>query len=233
MEKNKSGLRILIVDDEKGIRRFLRAALNSNGISVIEAPDGAQGVDMALNSHPDAVILDLGLPDMDGIDAVKKIRERSMAPIIILSVRDDESDKIAALDAGADDYLTKPFNAGELLARIRTIMRRLTTGQEESVYRSGALEVDITRHIVTVKDRAVKLSPVEFDLIKILVMNSGNVLTHKKILKEIWGKKEEPEDALHLLRVTISNIRNKIEPDPNRPEYILTEPGVGYRLFEE
>ena len=233
MEKNNNGLRVLVVDDEKGIRRFLKAALNSKGITVIEAPDGEQGVDMALNSHPDAVILDLGLPDMDGIDAVKKIRERSVVPIIILSVRDDESDKIAALDSGADDYLTKPFNAGELLARLRTIMRRLAPRQEESVYRSGALEVDIARHSVTVKGRTVKLSPVEFDLIKTLVMNSGKVLTHKKILKEIWGKNEEPEDALHLLRVTISNIRNKIEPDPNRPEHILTEPGVGYRLFEE
>jgi two-component system KDP operon response regulator KdpE len=227
------GMRILVVDDEKTIRRFLKAALNSKGISVIEAPDGEQGAEMALNSHPDAVILDLGLPDMDGIGVVKKIRERSVVPIIILSVRDDESDKIAALDAGADDYLTKPFNAGELLARIRTIMRRLAPRQEGSVYRSGGLEVDITKHAVTVKGRPVKLTPVEFDVIKILVMNYGKVLTHKKILKEIWGKTGEPEDALHLLRVTISNIRNKIEPDPNRPEHILTEPGVGYRLFEE
>jgi two-component system KDP operon response regulator KdpE len=224
---------MLVVDDERTIRRFLKAALNSNGISVIEAPDGEQGADMALNSHPDAVILDLGLPDMDGIDVVKKIRERSVVPIIILSVRDDESDKIAALDAGADDYLTKPFNAGELLARIRTIMRRLSPRQEGPSYTSGDLEVDITKHAVTVKGKPVKLTPVEFDMIKMLVMNYGKVLTHKKILKEIWGKTGEPEDALHLLRVTISNIRNKIESDPNRPEHILTEPGVGYRLFEE
>jgi two-component system KDP operon response regulator KdpE len=230
---DNTGLRVLIADDERTIRRFLRATLKSKGISVLEACDGAQAVDMALNSRPDAVILDLGLPDMDGIEAVKKIRERSVVPIIILSVREDESDKIGALDAGADDYLTKPFNAGELLARLRTILRRLSPGKEGPVYKSGALEVDISRHAVTVDGKAVKLTPVEFDIIKILVMNAGKVLTHKMILKGIWGKKEDPEDAMHLLRVTISNLRNKIEPDPDRPEHIITEPGVGYRLYEE
>jgi two-component system KDP operon response regulator KdpE len=231
--ENNSGLRVLVADDEKTIRRFLKATLKSKGMTVIEASDGGQAVDAALNSHPDAVILDLGLPDMDGIEVVKKIRERSAVPIIILSVREDESDKIAALDAGADDYLTKPFNAGELLARIRTIMRRLKPGEEGPVYKSGELEVDISRHSVGVKGKAVRLTPVEFDILKMLVIDGGKVLTHKRILKEIWGKNEDPEDAMHLLRVTISNLRNKIEPDPDRPEHIITEPGVGYRLFEE
>ncbi len=228
-----TGLRVLVVDDERTIRQFLKAALKSKGMSVTEASEGGQAVDAALNSHPDVVILDLGLPDMDGIEVVKKIRERSPVPIIILSVRESENDKISALDAGADDYLTKPFNAGELLARIRTIMRRLKPGGEGPVYRSGALEVDITKHSVTSGGRAVKLTPVEFDILKMFVMNTGKVLTHMRILKEIWGKNDDPEDALHLLRVTISNLRDKIEPDPNRPEHILTEPGVGYRLNEE
>jgi two-component system KDP operon response regulator KdpE len=232
MEK-QSGLRILVVDDEKTIRRFLKATLSANGYAVIEAASGVEAIDNSIHSHPDIVILDLGLPDMDGIDVVKEIRKRSKVPVIILSVREDESDKIAALDAGADDYLTKPFNAGELLARIRTIMRRLVPRGESPVLKSGKLEMDIERHSVTIKGKPVKLTPVEYDILRILLENSGKVITHKRILKDIWNKEEDIEDAMHLLRVTMSNLRNKIESNPNRPGFILTEPGIGYRLAEE
>ena len=228
---NDQKLRILIVDDEKAIRRFLKATLVVHGYNVFEASDGTEALKHSVSSYPDAVILDLGLPDMDGVEVVGQIRKRSKIPIIILSVREDESDKIAALDAGADDYLTKPFNAGEMLARIRAVMRRLLPQNYENVFTMGKLSIDIGKRIVTVKGRAVHLTPIEYNILKFFVLNAGKVLTHKQILKEIWDKTDEFEGIAHLLRVTISNLRNKIEPDPNRPTYVLTEPGVGYRLF--
>jgi len=232
-KEKKAGLRILVVDDERTIRRFLRATLESNGFAVAEAEDGAEALEASISAHPDVIVLDLGLPDMDGIDVVKKVREHSKVPVIILSVREDESDKIAALDAGADDYLTKPFNAGELMARIRTIMRRLTVNEESTVFKDGKLVMDVSRHSLELKKKPVKLTPVEYDIMKMFLVNPGKVITHKQILKEIWGKDEGFEDAMHLLRVTMSNLRNKIETNPDRPVYILTEPGVGYRLAEE
>lgn len=223
-------MRILIVDDEKTIRRFLKATLASYGHDVFEAVNGAEALKYAVSSHPDVIILDLGLPDMDGIDITSRIRERSKTPIIILSVREDESDKIAALDAGADDYLTKPFRAGEMLARIRAVMRRLLPQSEWSLFTVGNLTIDIAQHRVEVNGCPVHLTPTEYALLKVLVLNAGKIMTHKQILKEIWDKTEDVEEALHLLRVTVSNLRNKIEPDPDRPTYILTEPCVGYRL---
>lgn len=223
-------MRILIVDDEKTIRRFLKATLVSHGYAVFEATNGAEALKHAVSSHSDVIILDLGLPDMDGVDITRKIRERSKTPIIILSVREDESDKIVALDAGADDYLTKPFNAGEMLARIRAVMRRLLPQSERSLFTVGKLSIDIAQHSVEAKGRPVHLTPTEYDILKVLVLNAGKVMTHGQILKEIWDKTEDVEESLHLLRVTISNLRNKIEPDPDRPDYILTEPCVGYRL---
>jgi len=226
-------MRVLIVDDEKTVRRFLKATLISHGYTVSEAVNGAEGLEYSVSAHPDVIILDLGLPDKDGIEVARQIRQRSQTPIIILSVRDDESDKIAALDAGADDYLTKPFNAGEMLARIRAVMRRLLPQRERSVCTVGKLSVDITRHSVEVKGRAVHLTPTEYDVLKLLVLNAGNVLTHGRILKEIWNKTDDFEEVMHLLRVTVSNLRNKIEPDPNRPIYVLTEPGIGYRLCDD
>ena len=229
--RNDQNLRILIVDDEKAIRRFLKATLIAHGYNVFEASDGAEALKHSVYSYPDAIILDLGLPDMDGGEVTRQIRKRSKIPIIILSVREDESDKIAALDAGADDYLTKPFKAGEMLARIRAVMRRLLPQNDGAVFAVGKLSVDIGKRSVTVKGRAVHLTPIEYAILKFFVLNAGKVLTHKQILKEIWDKTEEFEGISHLLRVTISNLRNKIEPDPNRPTYVLTEPGVGYRLF--
>ena len=226
-------MRILIVDDEKTIRRFLKATLISHGYNVHEAANAKEALEYAVSSHPDAVILDLGLPDMDGIEVTRQIRKRAKTPIIILSVREDEADKIAALDAGADDYLTKPFNAGEMLARLRAVMRRLLPQDERAVFKVGKLSIDISNHSVEVKGRAVHLTPTEYDVIKALVLNAGKIMTHGKILKEIWNKNEDFEEALHLLRVTISKLRNKIEPNPDRPVYILTEPGVGYRLSSE
>ena len=227
------GMRILIVDDEKTVRRFLKATLISHGYNVFEAVNGAGALEVSVSAHPDAIILDLGLPDMDGIEVTRKIRERVKTPIIILSVRENEADKIAALDAGADDYLTKPFNAGEMLARLRAVMRRLLPQNEQAIFKVGKLSIDITNHSVEVKAKPVRLTPTEYDLLKVLVLNAGKIVTHGQILKEIWNKNEDYEEALHLLRVTISNLRNKIEANPDRPDYILTEPGIGYRLSSE
>jgi two-component system KDP operon response regulator KdpE len=226
-------MRILIVDDEKTIRRFLKTTLISHNYNVSEATDAKEALEYSVSSHPDAIILDLGLPDMDGIEVTRQIRKRAKTPIIILSVRENEADKIAALDAGADDYLTKPFNAGEMLARLRAVMRRLLPQNERSIFKVGKLSIDISNHSVEVKTRQVHLTPTEYDLLKVLVLNAGKIMTHSQILKEIWNKDEDFEEASHLLRVTISNLRNKIESNPDRPTYILTEPGVGYRLSSE
>jgi two-component system, OmpR family, KDP operon response regulator KdpE len=223
-------LRILVVDDEKSIRSFLKTSLSGYGYAVFEASKGKEALTESVSAHPDAIILDLGLPDMDGREVVAKIRERTKTPIIILSVRDDPLEKIAALDAGADDYLTKPFSVGELLARLKAVMRRLLSVEKEEILRSGKLVVDITSRRVAVDDKDIDLSPTEYDILKLLLLNQGKVLTHKQILREIWNKTEDYEGILHLLRVTMSNLRSKVEPNPDRPTYILTEPAVGYRL---
>ena len=221
---------MLVVDDERTIRRFLKATLVSHGYDVFEAADGTQALEYSVSTHPDVIILDLGLPDIDGFEVTRRIRERSAIPIIILSVREDESDKIAALDAGADDYLTKPFDAGEMLARIRAVMRRLLSQNERASFQVRELSVDLQNHSVKLQGEQLHLTPTEYDVLKVLVLNAGKVVTHKQLLKEIWNKTEDYEDALHLLRVTVSKLRNKIEPDPNRPTYVLTEPAIGYRL---
>ena len=226
----QNNLRILVVDDEKSIRSFLKTSLSAYGYGVFEATKGKEALTESVSVHPDAIILDLGLPDMDGREVIVKIRKRTKTPIIILSVRDDPLEKIAALDAGADDYLTKPFSVGELLARLQAVMRRLLPSEKDQILRTGKLAVDITSRRVTVEDNQIDLSPTEYDTLKLLLLNSGKVLTHKQILREIWDKTEDYEGILHLLRVTMSNLRSKIEPNPDRPIYILTEPGVGYRL---
>ena len=224
-----SGLPILIVDDERAIRRFLRAALISHGYQVFEAETGQAALAAAVDHRPELLILDLGLPDMDGIEVTRQLREWSQVPIIILSVRDQENDKIAALDAGADDYLTKPFGVGELMARIRVALRRSIQAEEdEPVYVVDELTVDMARRLVSLKGVEVDLTPTEYDILRMLVQHAGRVLTHRQILREIWGAPYETET--HLLRVNMSNLRRKIEPDPNQPMYIVTEPGVGYRL---
>ena len=224
------GVRILIVDDEKAIRRTLRASLASRGYIVTEAATGTEALEKSVSSHPDVIILDLGLPDIDGIEVIGEIRKRAKTPIIILSVRDEIADKVAALDAGADDYLTKPFSITELLARLKAVMRRLLPMDQEEVFQAGTLSIDVAKHQVAIKGNQIGLTPTEYDVLKLLVLNAGKVVTHKQILEEIWNKPDDMEGVLHLLRVTISNLRSKIEPDPDRPAYVLTEPGIGYRL---
>lgn len=229
--KNNS-LRVLVVDDEKSIRRFLRAALSSHGYQIFECENGNEAMDALAVFHPDMVILDLGLPDKDGIEVMKAIRKRTQIPIIILSVREQEQDKIAALNEGADDYLTKPFSPGELIARMRVVMRRLTPQDKEPVFKAGQLCVDLGNRVVQVKNQPIHLTPTEYEILKIMVLSAGKVVTHRQLLNEVWNKSEDLEGVGHLLRVTISNLRGKIESNPNRPSYLLTETGVGYRLRE-
>ncbi len=224
------GLRVLVVDDERAIRRFLRVSLSAHGHKVFEAETGEEGLASATTNRPDVIILDLGLPDLDGVEVAKRLREWSQIPIIVLSVRDREEAKVAALDAGADDYLTKPFGVGELLARIRVAIRHATRSEDEPVFTSGDLKVDLARRRVTVAGREISLTPTEYDLLKALVAHAGTVITHHQLLRQVWGVAYE-QDA-HLLQVNVSNLRRKLEPDPTRPRFIQTEPGVGYRLRE-
>lgn len=228
MTKENSLPRILIVDDELPIQRFLRAALDTGDYSIHQAENGHAALAAATATRPDVILLDLGLPDMDGVEVIRRIREWSQVPIIVLSVRDREDDKVKALDNGADDFLTKPFGVAELIARIKVALRRTLSQVEEPVYRIEELEVDLSRRRVLVCSREVQLTPTEYELLRLMVMHAGKVLTHSQILKKIWGAAyvEQP----HVLRVNISNLRHKVEKDPSRPRYILTEPGVGYRL---
>ena len=223
--------RILVVDDELPIQRFLRTALDTGEFSLHQAENGHSALAAAAALRPDIILLDLGLPDMDGVEVIERIREWSQVPIIVLSVREREDDKVKALNAGADDYLTKPFGVGELLARIRAALRRSLQQVPEPVYRIEGLEVDLARRRVLANGEEMQLTPTEYELLRLLVTHAGKVLTHSQILKQIWGVAymEQP----HVLRVNISNLRRKIEKDPSRPRYILTEPGVGYRLRTE
>jgi len=223
-----NGVRVLVVDDEAAIRRYLRASLSAHGYTVFEVESGKAALEAITAERPDMVILDLGLPDVDGVEVTRLLREWSRIPIIILSVRGQEADKIAALDAGAADYLTKPFGTGELLARMRVALRRASQSQAEPVFVVDELAVDLSRRLVAVSGAEVQLTPTEYDLLRTLVSHAGKVLTHRQLLREVWGMGYEQET--HMLRVNISNLRHKIEPDPARPHYILTEPGVGYRL---
>jgi two-component system, OmpR family, KDP operon response regulator KdpE len=225
-----TNLKVLVIDDEEAIRRFLRVTLSSQGYAVLEAASGNDGLSSAATQRPDVIILDLGLPDLDGVKVTQFLREWTRIPIIILSVRGSEKDKIAALDAGADDYLTKPFSVGELLARIRAALRRTVQTTGEPVFVTGNLEVDLARRLVTISGQEVQLTPNEYGLLHALVSNAGKVLTHHHLLREVWGV--EYGEEFHMLHVNISNLRRKIEPDPTRPQYIITEPGVGYRLKE-
>jgi two-component system KDP operon response regulator KdpE len=226
-----NGPRILIIDDERAIRRFLHTVLEAHHYQVFEAESGEEGLALSAQQRPDIVILDLGLPGISGIEVTRRLREWSQVPIIVLSVRDRETDKIAALDAGADDYLTKPFGAGELLARLRAALRRVARPAPDPIFKIGALTVDLTRRQVTADGKDVQLTPTEYDLLRTLVTNAGKVVTHDQLLQEVWG--EGYDDAFHLLHVNISNLRHKLEPEPSRPRYLITEPGVGYRLREE
>jgi two-component system KDP operon response regulator KdpE len=226
LEKNLP--KILVVDDEKAIQRFLKNALSSAEFSVHIAGSGKEALSAAMAIRPDLIILDLGLPDMDGVEVLRRFREWTQVPIIILSVRDREDEKIKALDFGADDYVTKPFGIGELLARMRVAIRKFIQQSPGPVYRVDGLEVDLEHRRVIAEGKEVQLTATEYDLLRLLVTHAGKVLTHTQILRQIWGSAymEQP----HLLRVNISNLRRKIEPEPNKPQYILTELGVGYRL---
>jgi two-component system, OmpR family, KDP operon response regulator KdpE len=219
---------ILIVDDEDAIRQFLNVTLTSQGYTIVEAASGQEALSMINSCHPDLIILDLVLPDIDGVEITRRLRQWTQIPVIILSVRGSEKDKIAALDAGADDYLTKPFGAGELLARMRVAWRHKSHFSEETVFTDGTLSVDLTGRTIKVAGQEVQLTPTEYDILKTLVNHAGKVITHRQLLQEVWG--EQYGNELHMLHVNISNLRRKIEPDPARPHHIITEPGVGYRL---
>lgn len=226
------GSRILVVDDEPQIRRALRAGLHANGFDVEVAADGESALDMSALHPPDAVILDLGLPGIDGTEVIRRLREWSTVPIIVLSVRGSERDKVLALDAGADDYLTKPFGMEELLARIRVALRHATSrASVEPVLEFGDLRVDLARRVVTRAGLEIHLTPTEYDLLRELALNAGRVLTHHMLLSRIWGPASS--DEVGYLRVYVNQLRRKIEPDPARPRYIITEPGVGYRFRTE
>lgn len=227
--KTTTSLRVLVVDDEYPIRRFLRVSLESS-YHVLEAENGGQALEMVAFQRPDLVILDLGLPDMDGLEVTRRLREWTLIPIVVVSVRDQEATKVAALDAGADDYLTKPFSAAELLARLRAALRHCARPDTVPVYESGDLLIDLSRRVVVVDSRQVGLTPTEYDILRALVTHAGKVLTHTQLIRAVWGGSADADS--HLLRVNISNLRKKIETNPLRPRHIITEPGVGYRLKE-
>jgi two-component system, OmpR family, KDP operon response regulator KdpE len=220
---------VLVVDDEPPIRRFLRMSLGAQQFRVIEAENAAAALGEGLAAEPDVVILDLGLPDRDGIEVIEAIRKVSTVPIIVLSIRDDERGKVEALDRGADDYVTKPFGIDELMARIRAAQRhRFNARGEIPVFVSGELSVDLVRRRVVRGGAEVKLSPKEYEILKLLVGHAGKVLTHRQLLREVWGPAQEHD--VQYLRVFVRQLRQKLEADPARPAHILTEPGVGYRL---
>ncbi len=219
---------VLIIDDEVQIRRLLRLTLEAHGYRVIEAATGQAGLLEAAQRKPEIVLLDLGLPDLDGVTVLKRLREWSRVPVLVLSVRDREEDKIAALDEGADDYVTKPFNTGELLARLRVALRHSQAGEDLTVFRSGPLEVDLTARVVSVRGREVKLTATEYSLLRMFVQHAGKVLTHRQILSEVWGPNYV--EQTHYLRVYMAHLREKLEANSARPEHFITEPGIGYRL---
>jgi len=219
---------VLVIDDEVQIRRLLRACLESNGYRVVEAPTGAEGIRELAQHPPDVVILDLGLADIEGIAVLKRLREWSQVPVVVLSVRDREEDKVAALDSGADDYVTKPFSAGELLARLRVAQRHATSEEPGSLFRSGELEVDLSARSVRLGGKEIKLTATEYSLLRQLVKHAGKVLTHSQILREVWGPNYV--EQTHYLRVYMKHLREKLEKNPSQPQLLLTEAGVGYRL---
>ncbi|MBZ0318091.1 MAG: response regulator [Anaerolineae bacterium] len=222
------GAQILIVDDEPQIRRFLRISLEANGYRIHEAATGHDAILKSAQLRPDLIILDMGLPDLDGLEVLRHLREWTKTPVIILSVRDSDQDKVDALDAGADDYLTKPFSTDELMARIRTAQRHAQPQQDEIIFTSGRLKVDLSRRVVTVDGEPIKLTRTEYALLRLLIQHAGRVLTHQQILREVWGPEYVHET--HYLRVYFAQLRQKIEENPALPEIIITEPGVGYRL---
>jgi len=225
---------ILLIEDDPRIRRFLRASLVTQGYDLIEAETGREGLALAASRVPDVVLLDLGLPDMEGMEVINQLRTWTSVPIIILSARGQERDKVANLDAGADDYLTKPFGVGELLARMRVALRKVMPAEEgkpEARYSLGDIQVDFERRLVLRGQEEVHLTPIEYKLLAVLLKHRGKVVTHRQLLKEVWGPSYVEQNPY--LRIFILNLRRKLEDDPTRPQYLLTEPGVGYRLRED
>jgi two-component system KDP operon response regulator KdpE len=221
---------ILVIDDEVQIRRLLRLTLESTGYTVREAENGSLGLNEAAVRRPDVVILDLSLPDLSGLEVLRRLREWSRLPVLILSVRGSESDKIAALDAGADDYLTKPFGGGELLARIRVLLRRAQPAAEPSIAQFGDIEVDFNQRTVTRGNEIIHVTAKEYALLRLLLQHRGKVLTHRQLLREVWGPAHETDT--HYLRVHMANLRKKVEAKPEQPQFLKTESGVGYRFTE-
>lgn len=228
---SSNGARVLVIDDEKQIRRMLNIALTGNGYNIAEAATGHEGLNQTTIFHPDIIILDLGLPDCDGHEVISKLREWTHIPIIILSVREKESEKIMALDAGADDYITKPFSIGELLARIRVALRRSAKTADEPVLTFGEITLDVARRIVTLRGKELKLTPTEYEILKYMAMKADRVVTQQQLLRAIWGPNHQ--EHTHYLRIYVGQLRHKIEADPTQPKYILTEAGIGYRLVKD
>jgi two-component system KDP operon response regulator KdpE len=225
---------VLVIEDEPAILRFLRASLVAQGFRLVEATSGDEGLRQAATRQPDIVVLDLGLPDVDGLEVIRRLREWTAVPIIVLSARGQESDKIAALDAGADDYLSKPFGVGELLARMRVALRHAARASHDTgspIFALDELQVDLARRRVSVRGAEVHLTPIEYRLLTALVRHAGRVVTHRQLLREVWG--QPYSEQTHYLRVFMGALRRKLEADPARPRYLLTEPGVGYRLADE
>jgi two-component system KDP operon response regulator KdpE len=222
---------IVLIEDEAQIRRFLRATLTGQGYRLFETTTGADGLVEVASRQPDVVVVDLGLPDMDGLEVIRRLREWTAVPVIVLSARGQERDKVTALDAGADDYVSKPFSAGELLARIRVALRHAagaTHEGDEAAFKVGELEVDLLRRRVSLRGAEVKLTPIEYKLLTALVHHAGKVVTHPQLLREVWGPGHDAQ--AHYVRVYMAHLRHKLEAEPARPRYLLTEPGVGYRL---
>lgn len=222
---------VLVIEDEAPIRRFLKAALEAQGFKLLEAATGAHGLAMAASHNPDIILLDLGLPDIDGLEVIQRLREWSHTPIIVISARGKDTEKVEGLDAGADDYLAKPFSVEELSARMRVAIRHLSqsrVGREGPIFQTGDLKVDLAQRMVWVAEEEIHLTPIEFKLLAVLVRHSGKVVTQGQLLKEVWGHRSE--EQAHYLRNYIHHLRHKLEADPARPAFLSTEPGVGYRL---
>jgi len=225
---------VVLIEDEAQIRRFLRATLTGQGYRLFETTTGADGLVEVASRQPDVVIVDLGLPDMDGLEVIRRLREWTAVPVIVLSARGQERDKVSALDAGADDYVSKPFSAGELLARIRVALRHTAGASHEgseAAFKVGDLQVDLLRRHVSMRGADVRLTPIEYKLLATLVKHAGKVVTHQQLLRDVWGPSHEEQS--HYVRVYMAHLRHKLEAEPARPRYLLTEPGVGYRLASE
>ncbi|MBI2892999.1 MAG: response regulator [Deltaproteobacteria bacterium] len=226
-----TGPLVLLIEDEAQVRRFLRSTLTSQGYRLVEAETAAEGIALTSSHNPDVVLLDLGLPDADGLEVCRRIREWSSTPIVVLSARDREAEKVVALDGGADDYLTKPFGAGELLARLRVALRHSARGQAEpigSVFETGELRVDLAQRLVLRAGREVHLTPLEYKLLATMIRHAGKVITHRQLLHDVWGPTYAAQT--HYLRIYMANLRQKLEVESAHPRFLLTEPGVGYRL---